>query len=93
MNTPQQPRILSEQGGLVIAEDGPRILVIDRGNGAGEITAFVLLVFTVVVGGFGAAALVLGGVPIAIAAAFLAAGLTLGVGLFFAIRPLRRRRR
>lgn len=93
MNTPQQPRILAEQGGLVIAEDGPHVLVIDRGNGPAEIAAFVLLVFTLVVGGFGAVALALGGVPTALAATFLAVGVAFGIGLFVAVRALRRRRR
>ncbi|MGK2868842.1 MAG: hypothetical protein ACSLFA_19780 [Mycobacterium sp.] len=86
-------QILAEQGGLVIAEDGPNVLVIDRGNGPAEILAFVLLVLTVVVGGFGAVALALGGVPPAFAAMYLAVGIAFGIGLFVAVRALRRQRR
>lgn len=86
-------RIIADHGGLVIAENGPDILVIDRGNGAAETTAFVLLIGTVVCGGFGIIALILGGVPATVAAAILAVGILLGIGLFTTVRSIRRRRR
>ncbi|MGU3502194.1 hypothetical protein [Mycobacterium sp. C31M] len=85
-------RIIADHGGLVIAEDGPDILVIDRGNGAAETTAFVLLVGTLVCGGFGIIALLLGGVPTPVAAAVLGVGTLLGIGLFVMVRSIRRRR-
>ena len=42
-------RIIAEHGGLVVAEDGKNIIVIDRGNGTAEITAFVLLIVILLV--------------------------------------------
>ena len=51
--SPGGPQILREVGGLVIAEDGPRVLV-DRGNGPPAILAFVAGVVGPGVHGFGA---------------------------------------
>ena len=45
--------IITEQGGLVVAERGPLVVVIDRGNGPSQIIAFVLVIVTLVFGGFG----------------------------------------
>ncbi len=52
------PRILREVGGLVIAGDGPLVLVVDRGNGPPVVLAFVTGVVALVFGGFGAVSLV-----------------------------------
>ncbi len=52
-----EPRILREVGGLVIAEAGPLVLVVDRGNGPPAILAFVAGVLALVFGGFGAVTL------------------------------------
>jgi len=41
----------------VIAEDGPRVLVVDRGNGPPAVLAFVAGVVALVFGGFGAVSL------------------------------------
>lgn len=98
MTSPAQPRILVEQGGLVIAEDGPNVLVIDRGSGPSQILAFVLLVITLVVGGFGIVSTIMAvsgaasTVPLAVSAGFLAAGTVTGAGVFFVVRSLRRTR-
>ena len=43
-----EPRILREVGGLVIAESGPLVLVVDRGNGPPAILAFVAGVLALV---------------------------------------------
>ncbi|PRC42133.1 hypothetical protein C6A85_000000112080, partial [Mycobacterium sp. ITM-2017-0098] len=59
MGTPIEPVILAEHGGLVVAERGPEIVVIDRANGPAEITSFVLAIIAVVFGGFGLVSLVL----------------------------------
>ncbi|WP_231963348.1 hypothetical protein [Mycobacterium adipatum] len=89
-------RILAEQGGLVIAEDGPRILVIDRGAGAAQVLAFVLLILTVVFGGFGIVSTVLAlrdsqsNPPLVVAAVVLAAGIATAAALLFVVRSLRR---
>ena len=93
MTAPMQPRILADQGGVVIAENGPEILVIDRGGGAVEITAFVLGILTLVCGGFGAVSLFAAGVPVAVSVVLLVVGLAFGAGLLFGVRSIRRRRR
>ena len=78
MNAPTTPQTLADTGGLVVTDDGRRVQVFDRCTGALTVLAFALGVLALVVGGFGAVALV-GGVPsTAVGAAFL------GVGLVFA---------
>lgn len=54
MVPPTEPVVIAEQGGLVVAEQGAAILIIDRGNGPVEIVAYVMVVITLVFGGFGA---------------------------------------
>lgn len=99
MGTASEPVVIAEQGGLVVAERGPEILVIDRGNGPAEITAFVLLILTVVFGGFGlvsvTSAAVGGMTPQSgvIGAVILAVGVVAGVGTVVLVRSIRRRRR
>lgn len=99
VSTPQQPRVIAEQGGLVIAEDGPRVLVIDRGTGPLQILAFVVLIITVVFGGFGVVSLVMAAtgslaqLSAAISTGLLLVGCAAGVGALFLVRALRRRRR
>jgi hypothetical protein len=46
-----EPRILREVGGLVIAESGPLVLVVDRGSSPPAILAFVAGVLALVFGG------------------------------------------
>src|SRR5262245_232370 len=74
MNAPTPPRTLADTGGLVVTDDGRRVLVIDRCTGALTVLAFVLGVLTLVVGGFGAVALATGVPSVALGAAFLAVG-------------------
>jgi hypothetical protein len=57
MTAPAEPRILAEIGGLAVAEQGPLVLVVDRGTGPWATVAFVLGVVALVIGGFGAVAL------------------------------------
>jgi amino acid transporter len=52
-----EPRIVAEVGGLAVAEQGPLVLVVDRGTGPWATVAFVLGVVALVFGGFGAVAL------------------------------------
>ena len=54
MSTPREPVILAEHGGLVVAERGPEVILVDRGIGPTQIVLFVLVVVTLVFGGFGA---------------------------------------
>lgn len=94
-----EPVVIAERGGVVVAERGSDILVVDRGNAVAEVTAFVLLVFALVFGGFGVVTIcvaVLGKdtpPPLALAAAALVIGLSAGVGVFFAVQSIRDRRR
>jgi hypothetical protein len=59
MTAPAEPRILAEVGGLAVAEQGPLVVVVDRGTGPLATVAFVLGVLALVCGGFGAVALAL----------------------------------
>lgn len=97
MAIPPEPVILAEQGGLVIAERGPEIIVIDRGTGPSQILTFVLAVITLVFGAFGlvalsAAAGALGPQSGAVGAAILAIGILAGIALVFSARSIRSRR-
>jgi len=79
-------------GGLVVTDDGRRVLVIDRCTGALTVLAFVLGVLAVVVGGFALVAVV-GGVPSrAVGFAFLAFGLATAATTYVVMRKIRRRR-
>lgn len=99
MSAPREPDIIAEHGGLVVAERGPEILVVDRGSPSAEITAFVLMTVTLVFGGFGIAALVLfgsGAMPASSAplgAGSLAIGIVAAVGALFTVRSVREQRR
>ena len=79
-------------GRIVVTDDGRRVLVFDRCTGALTTLAFVLGVITLVVGGFGAVALVAGVPSRALGAIFLAVGLVFAVLTFFVVRKIRRRR-
>lgn len=99
MTTPGEPHIIADAGRLVVAEHGPKVLLIDRGNGPFEITAFVLAVVALVCGGFGLVSIVLAAAgsaaatSVVIGAVLLAFGVLAGIGLFVAVRSLRRARR
>lgn len=92
MTEPPQPRVLAEHGGLVIAERGPEVLVIDRGGGATEIATFVVAVLTLVCAGFGVVALFTPELPIGVGIGFLGLGLAFGTEVVFLVRSIRRRR-
>jgi hypothetical protein len=92
VSTPTQPQILADTGGLLVTDDGRRVLVIDRCTGALTTLAFVLGVITIVVGGFGAVAFIAGMPSRALGAIFLAVGLVFAVLTFFVVRKIRRRR-
>jgi hypothetical protein len=92
MNAPAESRILADTGGLVVTDDGRRVLVFDRCTGVLTVLAFVLGVITLVVGGFGVVALVAGVPSRGLGAAFLAVGLVIGAVTFLVARRFRRRR-
>lgn len=98
MSTPVEPVILAEQGGLVIAERGPEIVVVDRGGSPSEIVVFVLVVITLVFGMFGLVSVfsaaaggmaagsgMLGGV-------ILAVGVLAGIAMVLSAKRIRDRR-
>jgi hypothetical protein len=92
MSAPTESRILAETGGLVVIDDGRRVLVFDRCTGALTVLAFVLGVITLVVAGFGAVTLV-AGVPFrALGAAFLAVSLVIAAATYLVVRKIHRRR-
>ncbi len=74
MNAAAEPRILAKTGALVVAEDGPLVLVIDPGTGPRAVLAFVLGVFALTLGGFGAATLVFAATGVSAPPATLGAG-------------------
>jgi hypothetical protein len=97
MTMPPEARVLADTGGLVVTDDGRRVLVFDRGVGGLAITAFVLGIVALVVGGFGAVAVFAAAsgnasLSIGVGAAFLAVGLAVAIGAILSVRTIRRRR-
>ncbi len=91
-DAPPETQILADTGGLVVTDDGRRVLVFDRCTGALAVLAFVLGVLTLVVGGFGAVALFAGVPSRTVGAVFAAVGLLFGAMTFAVVRKIRRRR-
>jgi hypothetical protein len=91
MNAPGTPRTLADTGGLVVTDDGCRVLVFDRCTRGLVVPAFVLGVVTRVVGGFGLVALVAGTPSRALGAAFLAVGVVTAGLTYAVVRKIRRR--
>lgn len=91
---PVHPTIVAQAGGLVIAEDGARVIVVDRGTGPWATAAFVLAVLAVVFGGFGAVTLALGAtseaaVPPWLGTTGLLIGLACAVAVLAVVRRIR----
>lgn len=93
MSAPAEPRILADTGGLLVTDDGRRVLVIDRCTGALTTIAFVLGVLTLVVGGFGLVALVANTPSRTVGWIFLGVGLVVAVLTVLVMRKIRARRR
>lgn len=92
MDTASGSQVVADTGGLVVTDDGRRVLIIDRGTGPLTVLAFVVGVLTLVVGGFGLVTLIAGAPSRALGAAFLAVGVALAVATFLAVRKIRRHR-
>lgn len=90
MSEPTEPQVIADTGGLVVTDDGRRVLVFDRGTGPLAVTAFVLGIITLVVGGFGAVALF--SLSTSVGALFLAVGVVAGMATVLALRAFRKRR-
>jgi hypothetical protein len=84
--------VLADTGGLVVTDDGRRVLVLDRRTGALAILPFVLGVLTLVVGGFGLVAVVIGVPSRALGGGFLAVGFLLAAATYAVARKIRSRR-
>ena|SRR5690242_1331553 len=91
MNAPT-PQTQADTGGLVVTDDGRRVLVFDRCTGALTVLAFVLGVLALVVTGFGLVAVASGTPATAVGAAFVAVGLVIAVAAYLAFHKFRRRR-
>lgn len=87
-----EPHTLADTGGLLIAEDGRRVLVIDRQTGVPSTVAYVLGLLTLIFGGFGLLVLISGMLPRTLGAMFLAVGLLLAVPTGLILRGIRRQR-
>jgi hypothetical protein len=92
-----EPHVLTEVGGLVVAEDGALVLVVDRGTGQWATVAFVLGVLTLVFGGFGAVTLALAvtghsGVPWWLSAILLLIGIVFAGAALGVLGRIRRAR-
>lgn len=92
VNAPAQSQVLADTGGLVVTDDGRRVLVFDRCTGALTTLAFVLGIVMLVVGGFGVVALVAGVPSRSLGAIFAGIGAVLATALFVLVRKIRRRR-
>ncbi|CAA0096614.1 Uncharacterised protein [Mycolicibacterium vanbaalenii] len=98
MAEPTEPVVIAEQGGLVVAEHGGAVLIIDRGNGPTEIMTYLLVVITLVFGGFGAVWIVHtstdapSSVPATLGASLLLIGIATAVIAGFLIGARRRTR-
>ncbi|HNM86480.1 MAG TPA: hypothetical protein PKI77_18415 [Mycobacterium sp.] len=85
-------RILADTGGLLVSDDGRRVVVIDRRTGGLSTLAFVLGVTALVVGGFGLVVTLTGLLPGSLGIVLLGAGLVLSVVTFLILRAIRERR-
>jgi len=92
MSAPTETKVLIDTGGLVVTDDGRRVNIFDRCTGALAILAFVLGIFTLVVGGFGMVAMVTNVPSVTIGAIFVAVGVVLAVVLYRVVRTILRRR-
>jgi hypothetical protein len=92
VNAPALPRILADTGGLVITDDGRRVLVFDRRTGVLAVLAFVLGVVALAVAGYGSFALAAGLPSRALGGVFLAVGLIVAAATYTVVRKIRRRR-
>jgi hypothetical protein len=86
-----EPRVVADIGGFVVAEDGPVILLVDRGIGPLAIMAFVSGTVALVAGGFGIVVLASGSpqLPLTLGLGLVAIGLFAVAGAVAAYRAVR----
>jgi hypothetical protein len=87
-----ETRTLADTGGLVVTDDGRRVLVFDRCTGVLTVLAFVFGVLAIVVCGFGLVALFAAVLSRALSAVVVAVGVVLAVLTYLVARKIRGRR-
>lgn len=93
MTAPAEPRIVAEIGGLVVAERGPLVVIVDRGTGPQATGVFVLGVLALVFGGFGTVSLMVpASVPWWLGAIFLVVGIAFAGFSLAVVSRIRRAR-
>ena len=92
MTAPAEAKVLIDTGGLVVTDDGRRVNLFDRCTGGLATTAFVLGIVVLVVGGFGAVAMVINVPSVELGAVFVAIGVGLAVVLYVVVRKILARR-
>lgn len=99
MTPPTEPVIVTEDGALVVAQQGNTVLLIDRGSHLTEIIAYVLVVIAVVFSGFGGLSIVQApregssSIPVALSAILVTVGVATAVVAGVLIRSARATRR
>jgi hypothetical protein len=89
------PGVLADTGRFVVSEDGPRVLVIDRGRGPSELTTVALVLITLVCGVSGvvslfyAATRTTAGSSAVVGTGLLVVSLLAGAAMLIAARSLR----
>ncbi|MFN6542344.1 hypothetical protein [Mycolicibacterium nivoides] len=91
MTQPAQHRVLADIGDLVVAEQGPHVIVVDRATGPLATVTFVLALLAVVFGGFGAVMPAIGRaqMPTWVSGLFLIAGVAFAAATLAAVRRIR----
>ena len=93
MTAAAEPHLVAEIGGLAIAEQGPLVVLVDRGTGPLATIAFVISLLALVFGGFGAVTLMApAAVPWWLSTVFLIVGIGLGGGALSLISRIRHAR-
>ena len=87
VTVPAPPRTRADTGGLVVTDDGRRVLVFDRCTGVLTVLTFVLGALALVVVGFGSVALVAGVGSRALGTAFLAVGFIVAALTYAVVHP------
>lgn len=98
VGTPTEPWVIAETGRFVVAQAGPRVLLLDRGPAPSEVVVLLLVMSALVFGGFGAVSVfsAVAGAgaarTVVIGLVFLAIGVASFVAMIRATRALHRAR-
>ena len=92
MSGEAETRTLADTGGLVVTDDGRRVLVFDRCTGVLTVLAFVFGLLAIVFCGFGLVALVAAVPSRGMGVVVVAVGVVLAVTTYLVVRKIRGRR-